>query len=218
MKMRKSFSLLSDIKIRQLWACYLQVPKAPIFLKWVVLNLKFPGYWQTNILLSLSSKYKEVSGEKNVGPVLEGQDRDVIYQLSPSSVAGIFIKLFFLSSHLCFTYKSWYFGLAHKQHEAALNALIFPAYCKPDSSPASIILKGTAYVKPHQKAWSPYKSVFISHKRLHSSLRGGFGSPCFSVADDEVGQRDCPLYHFLPFGSRWGKHSGCHWGERSCLV
>jgi len=119
---------------------------------------------------------------------------------------GTFITLFFLSSHLRFTYKSWYFGLAHKQHEAALNALIFPAYCKPDFSPASIILKGTAYVKPHQKVWSPYKCILISYKSLHSSPCVVFGSRCFSQSlMTKLGQRYCPLCHILPYGGHSGK-------------
>lgn len=121
---------------------------------------------------------------------------------------GIFITLFFLSSHLCFTYKSWYFGLAHKQHEA----LIFPAYCKPDFSPASIIRKGAADVKPHQKVWSPYKSIGVSCKRnWHpcSSVCVVFGPPCFSPC--------CPFCHLLPHGGCSGKQEvyGCCWGEKS---
>lgn len=160
-------------KIRHLRAIYhfLQIPSASLFLVEVVLNWKFPEYFETNILLSFSSKVWGIQWEK--GSALWGcRYLSALFKL----LWGIFITLFFLSSHLCFTYKSWYFGLAHKQHEA----LIFPAYCKPDFSPASIIRKGTADVKPHQKVWSSYKSIWVSCQSPCSSVRFVFGPLCFS--------------------------------------
>lgn len=121
---------------------------------------------------------------------------------------GIFITLFFLSSHLCFTYKSWYFDFAHKQHEA----FIFPAYCKPDFSPASIIRKGTAHVKPHQKVWKPIQKFGFCCKSPCFSVFVVFEPPCFSPwLMTMLGQRCCPFYQLLPHGGCSGKQEifGC---------
>lgn len=65
-KFHKNEEIFCFSPCRLLRAVYLnlQLSEAPIFLKWVVLNLKFPGYWQKHCAQFLLWSRKKSAGKK----------------------------------------------------------------------------------------------------------------------------------------------------------